>query len=904
MKKWLLFLMALLMVTACGPDSKKKTEICNDGIDNDGDGKIDCADAGCYGQAGGPEGQLCQSQESRCNDGFDNDGDGISDCADADCATSSECSIEICDNGIDDDGDNDVDCDDADCSGNAACSGEICNNGTDDDGDGDVDCDDADCNGASNCAPVEICNDGIDNDSDSLIDCADSDCLGQQGNGGICQATETNCSDEFDNDGDGSVDCADSDCSGSASCQNPVEVCDNGTDDDGDGKIDCADPECNGQTGPGGGTCQSTEAACTDNYDNDGDGNTDCSDSDCAAACITPGAIVITEIMKDPNVVADGSGEWFEVTNTTSAPIDLRGLVIYSNSSNGEETHVIASANPVTVAPGAFLVLGISGDPLANGNVTVNYVYTTVTLANTTDDVIGLRTAGGTIIDAVSISATTFPNFAGMSLSLDRNQTNATANDNAANWCPAKKKYNTYDMGSPGAANPLCAPETNCNNTTDDDFDGDVDCADFDCANASNCSTAQAPQPGDLIVTEIMANPGVGTPNYQYEWFEVLNTTAQAVELNGLTICDDSPTRYCFPVHFNASTPLAAGQHAIFVSDPSLWTAYTGIYYAYGPAIQLNNSADAVQIFRGTTLIDAVSYDSSWPFSTAGVAVQFSSGTAPTEANNDLLANWCTAVNEYDTVNHLRGTPGAANRNCNASETVCNDNLDNDFDGLIDCADPNCAGQTGSSGETCETAESTCSDGFDNDADGLTDCADPTCAGQPGPGGTTCPASSTVDLTGYYVELYQNGTLVVTYHLNGVYAKGKYIVLARDAADLGTWTTKFSPALTAAETANIVEYYSTGNTWQMNHDGDDSAKLYAPGNILIDTAANPANKIRTRQADGTFLDRNTTDGALNAPNSIVGYSHPVYLYEIAEAASTIRLTGYQGNYVMLYIPNN
>lgn len=780
MKKWLLFLVTLLLVTACGPDEKKKIEICNDGIDNDADGWIDCADPGCYGQAGGLNGQICQSQETRCNDSFDNDADGIYDCADSDCATSPDCAIEIC------------------------------TNNTDDDGDGDVDCDDTDCANASNCALSEVCNDGIDNDGDELIDCADPNCLGQQGSGGICQATETACADNFDNDRDGNLDCADSDCNDSPDCQGPLEVCNDGSDNDNDGRTDCADPECNGRPGPNGGTCQSTETSCEDNYDNDGDGDVDCADPDCAASCIVPGAIVITEIMKDPNVVADGVGEWFEVTNTTSAPIDLRGLVIYSNSSQGEETHVIASANPVTVAPGAFVVLGLSSNSTENGNVTVNYVYTTVTLANTSDDVLGLRTAGGTVIDVVNISVATFPNFAGMSLSLDRNHISATDNDAAANWCPAQKKYNDYDMGSPGAANPLCAPETNCNNAVDDDFDGDTDCADFDCANASNCSTAWAPQPGDLIVTEIMANPGVGTPNYQYEWFEILNTTAHDIELNGLTICDDFPSRYCFFVHFGVSTPLPPGQHALFVSDPTLWTTYTGIQYAYGPSIQLNNSADAVQVFRGSTLIDAVTYDAAWPFATAGVAVQFSSGIAPTATNNDEVTNWCMAVNEYDTVHHLLGTPGTPNRDCHLTETICNDNDDNDSDGHIDCADPDCAGQTGASGETCETAEATCDDGFDNDRDGLTDCADPTCAGQPGPGGSTCPSAMTLffseyiegssnnkaveiynplstayDLTHCQVRVYSNGNATPSgsVTLNGSLAAGDVYVLCHTGAN-------------------------------------------------------------------------------------------------------------------------
>jgi hypothetical protein len=63
-------------------------EVCDDGLDNDGDGPIDCADPDCVGQAGGPCGELCQQPETTCNDFFDNDGDGAVDCADSDCADS------------------------------------------------------------------------------------------------------------------------------------------------------------------------------------------------------------------------------------------------------------------------------------------------------------------------------------------------------------------------------------------------------------------------------------------------------------------------------------------------------------------------------------------------------------------------------------------------------------------------------------------------------------------------------------------------------------------------------------------------------------------------------------------------------------------------------------------------
>lgn len=58
---------------------------------------------------------------------------------------------------------------------------------------------------------------------------------------------------------------------------------------------------------------------------------------------------------------------------------------------------------------------------------------------------------------------------------------------------------------------------------------------------------------------------------------------------------------------------------------------------------------------------------------------------------------------------------------------LCFNELDDDFDGLEDCADPDC------SAFCVEDSAERCEDGFDNDGDGLADCADPTCA-------IACPA--------------------------------------------------------------------------------------------------------------------------------------------------------------------
>jgi len=57
----------------------------------------------------------------------------------------------------------------------------------------------------------------------------------------------------------------------------------------------------------------------------------------------------------------------------------------------------------------------------------------------------------------------------------------------------------------------------------------------------------------------------------------------------------------------------------------------------------------------------------------------------------------------------------------------CSDGLDNDGDGLIDCADDDCNEEFHDDGYYCQNLETDCADGFDNDVNGLIDCLDPYC---------------------------------------------------------------------------------------------------------------------------------------------------------------------------------
>ncbi|MBU1221578.1 hypothetical protein KKF34_05610 [Myxococcota bacterium] len=213
----MIILFAVSFFYACEDDSSTNPWIetaCDDGIDNDNDGYIDCDDQDCF------EAFACNPTEI-CDDGIDNDNDGYIDCKDADCDL--ECEVrEICNDEIDNDNDGYIDCDDQDCTGHEYCTAqsEICNDNIDNDNDGDIDCDDPDC--ADFCEPVtEHCGDGKDNDGDGRTDCDDPDCAQDTV---YCGAgMEWDCIDGVDNDEDGLTDCDDPDCYHIGYCPcNPV----------------------------------------------------------------------------------------------------------------------------------------------------------------------------------------------------------------------------------------------------------------------------------------------------------------------------------------------------------------------------------------------------------------------------------------------------------------------------------------------------------------------------------------------------------------------------------------------------------------------------------------------------------------------------------------------------------
>lgn len=290
-------------------------EICDnfdvDGvpIDDDGDGKANCADAKCLGTGTSP----CEPySETTCSDTIDNDGDADDIFGEASAGADY------------------VDCGDNDCDGQdggggtceywteSNCTDGFDNDGNDDQGYGTVDCGDLDCYEfywecydeyrSSYCPEAEpdcdFCAPGYWCDISGVCTCGswdcqicdigdgicDSECYNEDCNfdGGDCLTppVETGCSDWGDNDHDGAYDCYDTDCVGDPAC---CELncwnayigdgyCDGGCED----VLTCTDGSNPNLPTIEGGDCAPSEVGlCDDWEDNDGDWLTDCEDPDC-----------------------------------------------------------------------------------------------------------------------------------------------------------------------------------------------------------------------------------------------------------------------------------------------------------------------------------------------------------------------------------------------------------------------------------------------------------------------------------------------------------------------------------------------------------------------------------------------------------------------------------------------
>ena len=160
------------------------------------------------------------------------------------------------------------------------------------------------------------------------------------------------------------------------------------------------------------------------------------------------------------------------------------------------------------------------------------------------------------------------------------------------------------------------------------------------------------PGPGDLVVTEIMYDPEVGSDG---EYLEVLNTTADGVfDLRRVTLDDgdgdgdalaDAPA-LVLPGEYVVLARDAAGFRVAFPEAP---------FVEAGSVIGLSNSGEAVVLRAAGAVLDSVFYDPDWHRveldDATGIALERRDPAGPSNA----ASNWSSSLAEAG------GTPSAEN---------------------------------------------------------------------------------------------------------------------------------------------------------------------------------------------------------------------------------------------------
>ena len=347
------------------------------------------------------------------------------------------------------------------------------------------------------------------------------------------------------------------------------------------------------------------------------------------------GDLIITEVMANPDATTDADGEWFELY--VGADVDLNEVQI--GKVLGEPDLTIDDEACVAVSAGSYLVFARDADGAINGMLpSVDYLFG-FGLTNSNSALVIER--GGSLLDQVTW--TSVPTGASRSLSGD--QLDAGANDDDANWCGGVGAYGAGDLGSPGAANPLCGGDGDGDGDGDTTGDGDGDT----CLDGGVPRDKVTPVDGDLIINEVMANPMVvGDPDG--EWFELY--VNNDVDLNDLELGQTFPT-VVTTVSSADCIAVTAGSYVLLAENGTAATNGNLPVPTYDYAsLGLVNTNGSLFIGHGGVELDSTS----WTSAPDGASL----GLDPADMAS---GSFCPATSTYGDGD--LGTPAAANDACN-----------------------------------------------------------------------------------------------------------------------------------------------------------------------------------------------------------------------------------------------
>ena len=166
---------------------------------------------------------------------------------------------------------------------------------------------------------------------------------------------------------------------------------------------------------------------------------------------------------------------------------------------------------------------------------------------------------------------------------------------------------------------------------------------------------------GTVIINEIMQNP-IGVSDTAGEWFELYNTTAGAIDIDGWTISDDGSNIHTInnggPLQVPPGGYLVLGNNGDSATNGGVSIDYTYSNFSLG-----NTDDEVVLTDLGAVEVDRVNYDGGPNFpnpSGASMALSMSVLAGDPMTDNDLGANWEVSMLPYGVGTDL-GTPGTAN---------------------------------------------------------------------------------------------------------------------------------------------------------------------------------------------------------------------------------------------------
>lgn len=165
---------------------------------------------------------------------------------------------------------------------------------------------------------------------------------------------------------------------------------------------------------------------------------------------------------------------------------------------------------------------------------------------------------------------------------------------------------------------------------------------------------------GSLVVNEIMQNPAA-VSDTAGEWFELYNTTASAVDIEGWTISDDGTNSHT--INNGGPLPVPAGGYLVLGNNgDSATNGGVSVDYVYS-SFSLGNTDDEIVLTdTGAVEIDRVNYDGGPNFpnpSGASMALLLSVLGGDPMTDNDIGTNWEVSTIPFGAGDF--GTPGSAN---------------------------------------------------------------------------------------------------------------------------------------------------------------------------------------------------------------------------------------------------